>query len=141
MTVVYYLNDAKSVLITQSQILGEEPDAYFDQKYVIEESLFPMILESLPWYFRRLKAGERYWVEHDRLVLAVSESYRVSVVHWHESESFAVNVEVIRDTPEAFHSLPSAAQRIFDALAQTGLVLQGCPHPVAALSESLQVAA
>jgi len=113
----YYLTGAKTVYIEHEAIYGDEPDGVFDAAFLVDESLIPLIADSLPKSFCTLPRTDRYWADRERKVIAESGLFRVSLVDWHGY--FAVNVEVIDEqlaTPLARHMLEKTASRIFDAL-------------------------
>ena len=98
----------------------------WEQEYfLIDESLIPMIADSLPRSFSLLKRRDQWWADRERKVIAESRMYRVTLVDW--EGYFALNVEPIEDrrvTALAIHGLDATATSIFDALADQGLKLR-----------------
>lgn len=121
----YFHRGAKTVYIDHGEIYGDEPDDVFDRQFLIDESLIPMIADSLPRSFALLKRRDQWWADRERKVIAESRMYRVTLVDW--EGYFALNVEPIEDrrvTALAIHGLDATATSIFDALADQGLKLR-----------------
>lgn len=121
----FLLPGAETVYIDRRYVFGDAPDAVFEASYIIEESLIPMIFDALPCSFRRLHRRERYWIGKQRLIIAQSSAFRVSLVDW-AGDYIALSVEVCDDigiTPHIRHQLDRAAHNIFDVLAVRGCAL------------------
>jgi hypothetical protein len=117
----YYLNSAESVYIAKEEVYGEDfHDEGFDDfihSPFFYEDLICHIIEALPKCFRQIP--KRYWLDRERLVIAESGLYRVSVVDW--DSYFSINIEVIDDTAAsslAKYHLDRTSSRIFDELSQ-----------------------
>ena len=116
----YYLDAAESVYIDKEAVYGkgywEDDEKHFDDFSFLFSDLICHILEALPSCFHKTKHS---WLDRERLLIAESGLFRVSIVDW--DWCFSLNIEVIDDRAAsslAAYHLSKTATAIFDKLSQ-----------------------
>lgn len=116
----YYLRNAKTVYVDKWDVHTSddyEADAYHEYREFID-----LMLGLLPRYYEQ-RFARRIWLDNDRLLLAESNLYRLSLVDW--DSYYAVSLEYLpgifkgRDLPHsADYRLSCESMQIFDRILE-----------------------
>lgn len=116
----YFLRNAKTVYVDKWDV--HTSDDYETDSYQEYRDFIDLILRALPrLYVPRF--SQRVWLDQDRLLLAESREYRISLVEW--ESYYAINLEFVpgryngRDLPpSADYRLSCESVQIFDQILE-----------------------